>query len=237
MDFRAQRGEKKKPPPRGRRAWSQALPDNELVNAAVAVLHNVDVIDAGKEPLDVEDALSALRGDLAEHPTVDVDKPHGTIPDKATQLHCAAGRVGTEDDRTAGDILDAARRNASYVAYYDANVAQQAIYEPVLAEAAARYHSAYIPVPTHNTTDKYVKIATIIGASLFNGTLYFDEAIKNNPDWDEAAFQFFGFEKGSRINDDWPDALAEAIGLAKQHIVDISPQFKPVIAKRKRSKY
>ncbi|MBQ8703392.1 MAG: hypothetical protein IJ524_03325 [Bacteroidales bacterium] len=133
--------------------------------------------------------------------------------------------------------IDVVRRNASYVAYYDANVAQQAIYEPVLAEAAARYHSAYIPVPTHNTTDKYVKIATIIGASLFNGTLYFDEAIKNNPDWDEAAFQFFGFEKGSRINDDWPDALAEAIGLAKQHIVDISPQFKPVIAKRKRSKY
>lgn len=133
--------------------------------------------------------------------------------------------------------LDVVRRNASYVAYYDANVAQQAIYEPVLAEAAARYHSAYIPVPTYNTTDKYVKIATIIGASLFNGTLFFDEAVKNNPDWDEAAFQFFGFEKGSRINDDWPDALAEAIGLAKQHIVDISPQFKPVIAKRKRSKY
>lgn len=130
------------------------------------------------------------------------------------------------------------RRNPSYLQLYDANVAQQAIYEPQLADAAARYSSPMLPQPTHNTTDKYIKISVTLGAALLGGMLYFSESIQDNPDWDEASLQLFSFEKGSKVHDDWPDALAEAVGNARANYTGeyTGSSFKPIIGTRKRSR-
>lgn len=128
--------------------------------------------------------------------------------------------------------------NPSYAAYYDGNVAQQAIYTPILQEEALRYRSMNIPNPVHNATDKYIKISTILGAAINNGTLLFSEKIKDNPDWEEASYQLFAFEKGSKAHDDFPDALAEAVAQAKNLYGSAANQdFKRVIMKRKRGQY
>lgn len=129
------------------------------------------------------------------------------------------------------------RLNQSYLTLYDANVAQQTIYEPVLADAAARFNSSLIPQPTHNTTDKYIKISTTLGAALMGGQLFFSESIQNHPDWNEASHQLFSFEKGSKVHDDFPDALAEAVGNARANYSGeySGASFKPIIGNRKRN--
>lgn len=109
------------------------------------------------------------------------------------------------------------RKNPNYLCYYDANVAQKAIYEPEFAEAAKRYRSTNIPLPNVNSTNKYLKIYSVLGSAIMNGTLLFSEELKNNPDWDEASTQLFGFEFKSKLNDDFPDAVSEAIRMAKEN--------------------
>ena len=134
------------------------------------------------------------------------------------------------------------KQNSNLIVYYDANVAQQAIYTPVLMQAAMKYRSMVIPLPTHNGTDKFIKISTILGNVLSNGKLVFSETMLNNPDWDEATHQLFSFEKGSKIHDDFPDALSECVRQA-QLLYSINENdsedyiTKPVFGKRKRGGY
>ncbi len=133
------------------------------------------------------------------------------------------------------------KQNSSIIIFYDANVAQQAIYTPVLMQAAQKYKSMIVPLPTHNGTDKFIKISTIIGNALSNGKLVFSENIQNSPDWDEASHQLYSFEKGSKIHDDFPDALSECVRQA-QLLYSINDQDddndnKPRIGKRKRGGY
>lgn len=132
---------------------------------------------------------------------------------------------------------EVARKNPSYLSLYDANVAQKTIYEPILSDAAARYQSSLIPQPTHNSTDKYIKISVTLGAALIGGNLFFSEAIQNNPDWNEASHQLFSFEKGSRVHDDFPDALSEAVGNARANYTGeyTGSSFKPIIGTKKRN--
>ena len=117
-------------------------------------------------------------------------------------------------------------------------MSQQAIYDPVLQESAALHGSYNIPIATHNATDKYTKISTVLGAAINNGTLLFSEKIKDSGDWEEASFQLFAFEKGSKVHDDFPDALAEAVAQAKKlYNTRKNDDFQPVIYKRKRGNY
>lgn len=128
--------------------------------------------------------------------------------------------------------------NSNYIAFYDGNVSQQAIYDPVLQESAALHGSYNIPIATHNATDKYTKISTVLGAAINNGTLLFSEKIKDSGDWEEASFQLFAFEKGSKVHDDFPDALAEAVAQAKKlYNTRKNDDFQPIIYKRKRGNY
>jgi hypothetical protein len=127
------------------------------------------------------------------------------------------------------------KENPNIITYYDANVSQKAIFEPILVNEAVKYKSMAIPLPTHNATDKYTKISTILGAILASGKLTFSEQIQNKADWSEASQQFFSFEKGSKMHDDFPDALAECVRQAQLlYTPDVEvQQFKPVFGKRK----
>ncbi len=133
------------------------------------------------------------------------------------------------------------KQNSNLIVFYDANVAQKAIYEPVLMQAAQAYKSMIIPLPTHNATDKYIKISTILGNVLASGKLVFSEDLQNNPDWNEASHQLLSFEKGSKIHDDFPDALSECVRQAQllYSIADEETKAinKPSFGKRKRGDY
>ncbi len=133
------------------------------------------------------------------------------------------------------------KQNSNLIVFYDANVAQKAIYEPVLLQAAQKYKSMIIPLPSHNATDKYIKISTILGNVLSSGKLVFSDTIQNCPDWDEASHQLMSFEKGSKIHDDFPDALSECVRHAQllYSIADDETQAnnKPSFGKKKRGDY
>lgn len=133
------------------------------------------------------------------------------------------------------------KENSNIIIFYDANVAQEAIYSPILMLAASKFRSLVIPLPTHNSTDKYIKISTILGSAFGGGKLAFSEDLQNNPDWEDAQFQLLSFEKGSKIHDDWPDSFAECMQqvqlLYSLSDDDCNNTPKVIIKQRKRGGY
>jgi len=135
------------------------------------------------------------------------------------------------------------KSGAPLICYYDANVSQKAIYEPLLQAAARRYRSMAMPIETHNSTDKYSKVSATLGAAFGSGKLLFSQSLETNADWSEASHQLFSFEKGSKVHDDFPDALAEALRQA-QYLFAIDEGGdedddlrRPVIVQQKRRGY
>ncbi len=133
------------------------------------------------------------------------------------------------------------KKNPSFISFYDANVAQRAVYEPVLTSASRRYHSFSIPLATHNTTDKYTKISTTLQNAFGSGKMFFSRKIEEHPDWEEASLQLFSFEKGCKTHDDFPDALAEALIQTQLLFAvdeeDDNEENKPIIGRKKRGGY
>ncbi|MCX8149225.1 MAG: hypothetical protein ACK4EX_02395 [Thermaurantimonas sp.] len=136
---------------------------------------------------------------------------------------------------TAARIL---RSNPAFITYYDASVAQQAIYEQQWLQAAAQYHSSAIPLPHKSTVDKYIKIETTLIASLLSGVLSFSDQLLHHPDFIEAKAQMLNFDKGTKYPIDFPDALADAIILAN-NLIRIGPDdldLIPAIIKTRKHK-
>lgn len=131
------------------------------------------------------------------------------------------------------------RKNASFISYYDANVAQKAVYEPILIHAAKKYRSIAIPLQTHNASEKYTKISTTLQGAFGAGKFFFSRKLEEHPDWGEASHQLFSFEKGSKVHDDFPDALAEALIQAQLiFAVDTEDEdHEPIIKRKERGGY
>jgi len=167
----------------------------------------------------------------------------GCRPDGLTVLNlfCKNCDIADALQYHFSNIYTMFKENCNVVSFYDANVSQKSIYEPVLIAAAQKYKSNFIPLPAHNPTDKYIKISTILGSAFGNGRIAFSEDVQNSPDWDEASHQLFSFEKGSKIHDDFPDALSECVRQAQllyAIMPDGDPEIsKPVFGKRKRGGY
>jgi hypothetical protein len=129
--------------------------------------------------------------------------------------------------------------NSSTLFYYDASVAQEAVYTPVLLRAALEHKSWVIPQPQKTTVDKYIKIDTVLVSVLITGLLDFSEELLENPDWEEAKAQMLNFEKGGKYPVDFPDALSDAVLKAQEYLNrddDESPG-NPVIGRRKLGGY
>ncbi|MGE4542238.1 MAG: hypothetical protein AB7D35_13340 [Bacteroidales bacterium] len=130
--------------------------------------------------------------------------------------------------------------NSSILFYYDASVAQEAIYEPVLYRAAKKHKSYNVPIPQKSTVDKFIKIDTTLVSVLITGLLDFSEELLENPDWEEAKAQMLNFEKGGKYPVDFPDALTDAIIKGQEYLTDAAnddQSTKPVIGIRKLKGY
>ncbi|MDY0207941.1 MAG: hypothetical protein RBR82_15155 [Pseudomonas sp.] len=124
--------------------------------------------------------------------------------------------------------------NGAVLFYYDASVAQEAVYSQTILRAARKHKSCVIPLPQKSTTDKYTKIDTVLVGALLSGVLDFSEDLDKNPDWGEAKEQLLNFEKGSKFPVDFPDALADAILQAQGYIsMGEDEDTKPTFGKRK----
>lgn len=132
-----------------------------------------------------------------------------------------------------------AKQNGAIMFFYDAAVSQEAVYTPVITQAAYRFKSPYMPLPEHNSTNKYTRIAATLTSAFRSGKLLWSEDIKQSGDWPEAELQLLAFEKGSKTHDDFPDTLEAAVRLAQQYagFTDSEEATKPVIGKPKRGGY
>lgn len=81
--------------------------------------------------------------------------------------------------------------------------------------------------------DKFQRISSL--EPLFeNGLIKFSQSEKDNPHMNRLIDQFLGFEKGSNINDDGPDAVEGAIYKLEEMTVQAQP---PIFVQRKRSRF
>ena len=76
----------------------------------------------------------------------------------------------------------------------------------------------YLDPTSSSRVEKHLRIEITLSAALFQGHLYFNQSLKDQPDTDTGLEQLLGFEQGSGMHDDFPDALAAAlqIGEAKR---------------------
>jgi hypothetical protein len=133
------------------------------------------------------------------------------------------------------------KQNPAFVSFYDASVAQEAVYEPQWMQAAIRNACFHIPMPQRSTVDKYIKIDTVLIGALVSGILVFSSNLEHNPDWQEAKAQMLNFEKGGKYPVDFPDALADML-IQMQEFISVgeqqeNPDAKPIIQKHKPKGY
>jgi len=116
--------------------------------------------------------------------------------------------------------------------YYDAAVAQEAVFEPIWQAAAAQHRSFEIPLPDPSARmDKFQKMASVLINAFQNQTVVFSEEIKDDLDLETGLDQLLALEKGSRAHDDFPDNLASILILIQQNYGSGYSQNDPVFVK------
>lgn len=130
-----------------------------------------------------------------------------------------------------------AKAGLKALCYYDATAAQKAVYEPIFIQAAAKHKFYEMPMPDlSQRVDKHLRIDATLTNVLFNGTLTFCNSLEGTPDMDAALQQILSFEKGTRLPDDFPDALESGVRKIQLFAVDHSTNewARPTIVKRSR---
>lgn len=119
--------------------------------------------------------------------------------------------------RKAKEVL---KQNPAFISFYDASVAQEAVYEPQWLMGAHKYKCFHVPLPQKSSVDKYIKIDTVLVGALTAGIIVFSKELENNPDWEEAKNQMLNFEKGGNYPVDFPDALSDLIIKLQEYMTE-----------------
>ncbi len=173
-------------------------------------------------------------------------KAKGTIAIKGNRMtvidvFCRQTDIGVALKYHFAKAKEMFKENQALMSFFDASVAQEAVYTPQWRQAALKYKSFHIPLPQKSNTDKYMKIDTTLIGVLVAGSLDFSDELEHNPDWEEAKSQMLNFEKGGKYPVDFPDALTDAIIQASDMLLnesdDSDDSFKPIIAQKKRGEY
>ncbi len=125
------------------------------------------------------------------------------------------------------------------LSFYDASVAQKAIYEPVIHQIAEDNECTYVPLPMHQSGDKHTRIETTLTNIFHRKILTWDETLKerSKKDYEAGRKQLLAFEKGVNI-DDFPDTLERACALSQLFFgySKAESSGKPLIGKRKKKR-
>lgn len=107
--------------------------------------------------------------------------------------------------------------------YFDATVAQEAVFLPLFQQEMIRRKLFDLPIPDHTSSvDKFLRMEATLVNVFFHGLLVIDERLKDSPDWKIAKAQILSLEKGMKGHDDFPDALENCVRKAQVHCVDRS---------------
>lgn len=128
------------------------------------------------------------------------------------------------------------KKGISILSFYDASVAQAAVFLPSWLAAAEREKYASVPLPNHTSTDKHLRIEATLTDVFFNKLIVIDKKLKDTHDWEKASEQILSFEKGTKAHDDFPDTLENAVRLGRTYFgysINQDTSGRPVIGKRK----
>jgi predicted phage terminase large subunit-like protein len=134
-------------------------------------------------------------------------------------------------------LREYAKKGISILSYYDASVAQAAIFLPAWLAAAEREKYASVPLPNHTSTDKHLRIEATLTDVFFNKLIVINKDVKDTHDWEKAVEQILSFEKGTKAHDDFPDTLENAVRLGRTYFGYSENQYsgnKPYIGKKKK---
>lgn len=133
---------------------------------------------------------------------------------KPTELHCLRAFVRQcsigEMVRWLYDLYESLPEDSTATFYMEANFMQDTILDEFEREGEARGYQLPILPDTRKKPDKYARIEAI--SPLWErGCVYYNEALRNDPDMRTGIDQTLAFEQGSRAHDDSPDADEGAI--------------------------
>lgn len=174
-------------------------------------------------------------GDTKAFVLLGIDQNHLTVLD----IFCRHCDISDALEYHFTNAIQWQKKNPSTIYFFDASVAQGAIYADILAKASLQYKSFNIPLPEHSTVDKYIRISATLINAFRSGRLLWSEKIQQSGDWQEAELQLLGFEKGTKLHDDFPDTLEAAVRIANTQFssFDTNEDNKPIIKPRKRGGY
>ncbi len=129
-------------------------------------------------------------------------------------VFCQRCEINTAMEKHFEWVKSWLQKGYSLLGFYDATAAQQAVYTPVILQAAEDSNCPIVPMPMHQEGDKHNRIATGITNALFRKILTWNDALSED-DYEEFMKQIFAFEKGTTNNDDAPDTLERGITLAQ----------------------
>lgn len=127
-------------------------------------------------------------------------------------------------------------KGVSVLSFYDASVAQAAVFLPSWLAAAEREKYGSVPLPNHTSTDKHLRIEATLTDVFFNKLIVIDKKLKNTHDWQKAEEQILSFEKGTKAHDDFPDTLENAVRLGRTYFgysTSSENSSRPVIGRKK----
>jgi hypothetical protein len=133
-------------------------------------------------------------------------------------------------------LREFALKGISVLAFYDASVAQAAVFLPSWLAAAEREKYASVPIPNSTNTDKHLRIEATLTDVFFNKLIVINSKLKDTHDWQTAEDQILSFEKGTKAHDDFPDTLENAVRLGRSYFgysENHSQNSKPTFGKKK----
>lgn len=135
------------------------------------------------------------------------------------EVFCQRCEINTAMEERANWFKKYLKKGYSMLGFFDATAAQQAVYTPVILQAAEDNKCPNIPIGLHQEGDKHNRIAAGITNALFRKILFWDESLKtrSKSHYDLFMKQILAFEKGTTSNDDAPDTLERAITLSQTY--------------------
>lgn len=124
--------------------------------------------------------------------------------------------------------------------FFDATMAQKAVYTPIIVQSAEDNECPNIPIGLHQEGDKHNRISAGLTNVFFRKVLFWDETLPKRSAKHYNAFmnQILSFEKGTSANDDAPDTLERAVTLSQTYFGYSSDNSggKPTIGRRRKSR-
>ena len=125
-----------------------------------------------------------------------------------THLFCRQCSLRDAMDYSFSLTRDLVERGFECLIYYDSSVNQESVHGLNIETLYDDYKYGIIPKPYRQVGNKYSRIESALRSPWEARKFCFDRRLESSNDFKDGFNQMLGFDKGSRMHDDFPDALA-----------------------------